>query len=130
MSERENRETEGLAIMERMFGQDLAGEIRESIAGVSPDFADYVVEVGFGEVYSRPGLSLGQRNLLTVAVLTALGLERQLEIHIRAALRGGADRAEILETIFHVALHAGNPRTVNGLRVAGEAFAAEDAGAI
>jgi 4-carboxymuconolactone decarboxylase len=122
MSSEVDRETAGLRAMEQMFGADLAMQIRDSIGSTSPDFADYVVRAGFGDVYARPGLSLGQRNLLTIAVLTALGLERQLAIHIGAALEVGVDPAEILETIFHVALYAGHPRAVNGFRVAGEVF--------
>jgi 4-carboxymuconolactone decarboxylase len=122
MSAEVDRETAGLAVMERMFGPDLAVQIRDSIGATSPDFADYVVRAGFGDVYARPGLSLGQRNLLTISVLTTLGLERQLAIHIGAALEVGVEPTEILETIFHVALYAGHPRAVNGFRVAGEVF--------
>lgn len=44
-------------------------------------------------------------------------------MHLRGALNVGVSATEIVETIFHVALYAGHPRTVNGLAVAGEVFA-------
>ena len=57
-------------------------------------------------------------------MLTALGgAEPQLATHLRGALNVGVTPTEILETVFHVALYAGHPRTVNGMRVAGEVFA-------
>lgn len=59
-----------------------------------------------------------------MAVLTAIGgAERQLAVHLRGALNVGVTPREIVETIFHVALYAGHPRSVNGLRIAGEVFA-------
>ncbi len=82
-----------------------------------------MVEAGFADVYGRDGLTLTQRQLLNVAVLTAIGgAERQLAVHIRGALNVGVTPREIVEEIFHVALYAGHPRTVNGFRVAEETF--------
>jgi len=54
-----------------------AGErVIESLNPVSPDLARYIVEFGFGDIYSRPGLDLQKREIATVAALTALGNAR------------------------------------------------------
>ncbi|MCX4097499.1 carboxymuconolactone decarboxylase family protein [Nocardia sp. alder85J] len=121
MSERFDR---GQAIMNQVLGAGHAEAVRERIGAISPDFADYIVAAGFGEVYARPGLSLPQRQLLNVGVLTAIGgAEPQLGNHIRGALRVGVTATEIVEAIFHVALYAGHPRAVSAFRVATEVFA-------
>lgn len=110
--------------MEAVQGPDSARQNRDGFAAISPDFGRYVLEAGFADVYARPGLTLAQRQLINVAVLTAIGAaEAQLAVHIRGALNVGIRPAEILETLFHVALYAGDPRTGNGLQVAAQVFA-------
>ena len=96
----------------------------DSLADISPDLGRYIVEFGFGEIYSRPGLSLQQRELATVAMLTALGnAQPQLKVHIAAALNVGLSREEIVETIIQAAVYAGFPAALNGLFAAKEVFA-------
>ena len=53
-----------------------------SLADIAPDLGRYIIEFGFGDVYSRPGIDLRTRELATVAALVALGNARpQLEVH-------------------------------------------------
>lgn len=102
-----------------------AGErVVESLADICPDLGRYIVEFGFGDVYSRPGLTLQQRELATVAALTALGTATpQLKVHIAAALNVGLSREEIVETILQMSLYAGFPAALNGMFAAKEVFA-------
>lgn len=44
-----------------------------ALAGGTPDFANYVFEFSFGDIYSRPGLDLRARGVATIAALTAMG---------------------------------------------------------
>ncbi|HWW03650.1 carboxymuconolactone decarboxylase family protein [Collimonas sp.] len=107
---------------------DIAGEkVIDSLADISPDLGRYVIEFGFGEIYSRPGLSLQQRELATVAALTAMGTAQpQLKVHLAAALNVGLSRQEITETIIQMALYAGFPAALNGMFAAKEVFAEHD----
>jgi 4-carboxymuconolactone decarboxylase len=102
-----------------------AGErVVESLAEICPDLGNYIVEFGFGDVYSRPGLNLQQRELATVAALTALGnATPQLKVHIAAALNVGLSREEIVETILQMSVYAGFPAALNGMFAAKEVFA-------
>jgi 4-carboxymuconolactone decarboxylase len=96
----------------------------ESLAEICPDLGNYIVEFGFGDVYSRPGLNLQQRELATVAALTALGnATPQLKVHIAAALNVGLSREEIVETILQMSVYAGFPAALNGMFAAKEVFA-------
>ncbi|HWX00282.1 carboxymuconolactone decarboxylase family protein [Collimonas sp.] len=107
---------------------DIAGEkVIASLADISPDLGRYVIEFGFGEIYSRPGLTLQQRELATVAALTAMGTAQpQLKVHLAAALNVGLSRLEITETIMQMALYAGFPAALNGMFAAKEVFAEHD----
>ena len=102
-----------------------AGErVIASLADICPDLGRYIVEFGFGDVYSRPGLSLRERELATIAALTAMGTAMpQLKVHIAAGLHVGLSRDEILEAILQMSLYAGFPAALNGVFAAKEVFA-------
>ena len=96
----------------------------ESLKDIAPDFAQYLIEFPFGDIYSRPGLDLRSREIATVAALTALGnATPQLKVHIGAALHVGLTQDEIVEVIMQMAVYAGFPAALNGLFAAKEVFA-------
>ncbi|ABD06278.1 Carboxymuconolactone decarboxylase [Rhodopseudomonas palustris HaA2] len=100
----------------------------DSLAEIAPDFARYVIEFPFGDIYSRPGLDLRAREIATIAALTAMGnATPQLKVHIEAGLNVGLSRAEIIEIIMQMAVYAGFPAALNGLFAARDVFAARTA---
>lgn len=105
-----------------------AAQVGKVIAGlrdVAPDFARYLIEFPFGDIYSRPGLDLKIRQIATIAALTALGTApSQLRVHIHGALNVGCTQQEIIEVIMQMAVYAGFPAGLNGLAAAKEVFAA------
>ena len=102
-----------------------AGErVVDSLADIAPDFAKYLIEFPFGDIYSRPQLDLKAREIGVVAALTALGnAVPQLKVHIHGALNVGCTREEVVEIIMQMAVYAGFPAALNGLFAAKEVFA-------
>ena len=95
-----------------------------ALADIAPDFARYLVEFPFGDIYCRPGLDLRMREIATIAALTALGhATPQLKVHLRAGLNVGLTRGEIVEVLMQMAVYAGFPAALNGLFAAREVFA-------
>lgn len=119
----ENRYQRGLEKLHEIDGE--AGErVLQSLEDIAPDFARYLIEFPFGDIYSRPGLDLKSREIAVVAALTALGnATPQLKVHIQGALNVGVSRTEIIETIMQMAVYAGFPAALNGLFAAKEVFA-------
>ena len=101
-----------------------AGErVVESLADIAPDFARYLIEFPFGDIYSRTQLDLRSREIGVVAALTALGnAAPQLKVHIHGALNVGCTRDEVIEIIMQMAVYAGFPAALNGLFIAKEVF--------
>ncbi len=112
----------GLAMLDRMLGKEEADKIRSRWVELSPDFEKYVIEFLAGEIWARPGLELKIRSLCTIAALAALGRPQALELNIRMALRNGASRTEIVETLLQIAPYAGFPACWEGLAVAHKVF--------
>ena len=99
----------------------------DSLKDIAPDFARYLLEFPFGDIYARPGLDLRSREIATVAALTAMGhAAPQLKVHIAAALHVGLTQNEIIEVIMQMAVYAGFPAALNGLFAAKEVFAANN----
>ena len=72
-------------------------------------FQDFITRYAWGEVWNRPGLDRRQRSMITLAALTAVRAEGELELHVRAALRNGLTPEEIAEVLLHTAVYAGVP---------------------
>lgn len=111
----DDRYARGVARLKEIDGA--AGDaVIAGLADLAPDLGRYIIEFGFGDVYSRPGLDLRTRELATVAALTAMANARpQLEVHLAAALNVGATMAEIVEVIIQMALYAGFPASLNAI---------------
>ncbi|MEW9205387.1 carboxymuconolactone decarboxylase family protein [Citrobacter werkmanii] len=113
----------GQKMLQKVDGKG-GDEVVESLQDIAPDFARYLLEFPFGDIYSRPGLDLRSREIATVAALTALGnAAPQLKVHIGAALHVGLTQDEIVEVIMQMAVYAGFPAALNGLFAAKEVFA-------
>lgn len=116
-SERFNRGWEKLKEVDGEAGE----RVIESLKDIAPEFADLLIEFPFGDIYSRPGLSLKLREIAVVAALTALGnAAPQLKVHIHGALNVGCTKEEVVEVIMQMAVYAGFPAALNGLFAAKE----------
>jgi len=118
-----SRYSRGLEKLREIDG--MAGErVIASLADIAPDFAKYLIEFPFGDIYSRPQLDLKTREIGVVAALTALGnATPQLKVHIHGALNVGCTREEVVEIIMQMSVYAGFPAALNGLFAAKEVFA-------
>jgi 4-carboxymuconolactone decarboxylase len=119
---KENRYERGLAKLREIDGE-AGARVLDSLSDIAPDFARYLIEFPFGDIYCRPGLDLKSREIAVVAALTATGnAAPQLKVHIQGALNVGVSREEIVETIMQMAVYAGFPAALNGLAAAKEVF--------
>jgi 4-carboxymuconolactone decarboxylase len=85
MQPEETRYDRGLATMRKIFGPGIDPALK-SLEAASPDLARCLVEFPFADVYTRPGLDLKTREMLTVAALTVLGFpQAELKDHVRGS---------------------------------------------
>lgn len=117
----------GIAQLKKIDG--VGGEkVIESLKTVAPDLGNYIIEFAFGDIYPREGLSLQERELITItSLLTAGGCEPQLDVHINGALNVGILPEKIIEAFIQCIPYTGFPKVLNAVAVAKEVFAARDA---
>lgn len=89
----------------------------------SPALVKFVLEFGYGDIYSRDNLSIQHRQIATISALSALGSALpQLEFHIRAGLNIGLTKENIKEIILLTSVYAGFPAAINAIIVAKKVF--------
>ncbi|CAM3026463.1 carboxymuconolactone decarboxylase family protein [Paenibacillus sediminis] len=96
---------------------EVDGKAGEEVVAPLGDLGRYIIEFAFGDIYNREGLSLREREIATVAMLTVLGRETQLKVHIGAALNVGLSAKEVEETIIQTVPYAGFPTAINAMNV-------------
>lgn len=95
---------------------------RQAFGDIAPALADYTDTVLFGDVWERPGLSLRDRSLITVAALVALYRTNELSFHLKKALDNGISRDELIELITHLAFYSGWPTANSAVAIAQRVF--------
>ncbi len=118
----EKRRERGAELIEKMMGAEAAQQVREGWRAISPDFEQYVVEFLAGEIWSRGQLDLRTKSLVTISALAAMGRPLALDLNIRMALKNGATKQDIIETLLQVAPYAGFPAAWEGLAMADRVF--------
>ena len=86
-------ETPGEALCSLIYGDNYS-KLRVKMAGLHPDLDTWILQVGYGRVLSRPGLSTRLRELCVIAVLAGQDVTPQLISHLRGAVHAGATVAE------------------------------------
>lgn len=120
------RFTQGLERLNEVDGE--AGEkVIASLSEVAPDLGRYIIEFAFGDIYCRLGLSLQEREIITItSLLTTGGCDPQLDVHIHGSLNVGIPPEKIIEVFIQCVPYVGFPKVLNAVQVAKRIFAEQD----
>lgn len=113
-----DRAARGMAVRREVLGD---AHVDRAVAGITPftqDFQDLITRYAWGEVWSRPGLSRGQRSIVALVALAVLRQEEELATHVRAAVRNGLSHDQIKEVLLQLAVYAGVPAANRAFAIA------------
>jgi 4-carboxymuconolactone decarboxylase len=100
---------EGMRVRREVLGDEHVNRAVETATDFTEPFQDFITRFAWGSVWTRDGLDRRTRSAITLAVLTALGRDHELAMHVRAARRNGLTADEISEVLLHTAVYAGVP---------------------
>lgn len=107
----------GEKMMRLVDGDKVTDHLLARYADIAPDFAKYLVEFVFGEIYSREG-DLKQRELVAISSLATMGgCDPQLETHVNGAFNVGLTEGEIVEAVMTLIPYIGFPRALVAMRI-------------
>jgi 4-carboxymuconolactone decarboxylase len=117
------RHQAGMQIRREVLGDAHVDRAQANTSPMTRPFQEFITRTAWGDVWARPELDRRTRSCVTLALLAALGHERELALHVRAALRNGLDATEIAEVLLHTAVYAGVPAANAALAVAQQTLA-------
>jgi len=116
---------EGMRVRREVLGDEHVDRAIESTTEFTAAFQEFITRNAWGAVWTREGLDRRTRSAITLAVLTALGREQELAMHVRAARTNGLTPEEISEVLLHTAVYAGVPASNAAFAVAQRVLADE-----
>jgi 4-carboxymuconolactone decarboxylase len=118
----------GLAVRSAVLGKAHVERSRQRATKLTEDWQNFITQFAWGEIWTRPGLDRRTRSMLTIALLTALGQEEELKLHLRATANTGVSRDEVKEVLMHTAVYAGVPKANSAFAHARAVFEEMDKG--
>ncbi|MFK3984687.1 4-carboxymuconolactone decarboxylase [Micromonospora sp. NPDC050397] len=121
-----DRHQAGMTVRREVLGDAHVDRAIAGTDGFTADFQDLITRYAWGEIWTRPGLDRRTRSCVTLAVLATQHHDEELAMHVRAALRNGLTREEILEVLLQVGVYAGVPAANRAFKVAQRTLQQED----
>jgi 4-carboxymuconolactone decarboxylase len=115
----------GLALRRKVMGEQHVAKRGASRDRYTKQQNELVTALAWGTIWSRPGLPLKVRSLVTLGMLTALNRPDELKGHIVGALNNGATPDEIIEVFVHSAGYCGFPASNGAVRLCVEVLKEE-----
>ncbi|MFC5474422.1 carboxymuconolactone decarboxylase family protein [Paraherbaspirillum soli] len=129
MSNESTYRRRGLELLEQLHGGHAGAAMVAEMQDVCPAFADMTIDWAIGAIMDRPGLDLLTRELILIASCVTMGHAMpQLHAHAEAAMKVGATKEQIVETVLQLTFYAGGPAVRNSLVVLKDVFAQLEAG--
>ena len=117
----------GLKLRKELFG-DKAVEQRMNAFGEFGEPLQHIINAyAYGDIWSRPGLSLGVKSLAMIAMMAAANHPAELRVHLKGALKNGCTPEEVREILLLVALYCGIPAANEAHRAAMDVLKEEKA---
>lgn len=108
----------GLEVRRAVLGSAHVDRSLAAATDFDRDFQAYITRAAWGEIWTRPGLELQTRHLLTIVMLAALNRQEELEMHLAATRNTGLSPEQVREALMHVAVYAGVPAANGAMKIA------------
>jgi 4-carboxymuconolactone decarboxylase len=116
----------GMETRREIMGEAAVQRAEARLTPFNEEWMSFVTKYAFGEIWSRPCLPKKTRSMLTIAMLTALGRQDELAVHIRATRQTGVTRDEVKEVLMQSAIYAGVPAAMAAFNRAQQVYADMD----
>lgn len=112
----------GMRVRREVLGDEYVDRAERTRTPFNESFQDYITRCAWGGVWTREELDRRTRSAVTLAVLTALGHENEIALHVRGARRNGLSDTEIAEVLMHTGVYAGVPAANAAFAIAARAL--------
>lgn len=118
-----DRYENGMKVRRAVLGDGHVDRAEANKTDLDIPFQSLITEGAWGTVWASDGITKRERSMLTLALLAATGNFEEIPMHIRATVRTGASKQDVIEAFQHVAIYAGVPRANHALKLAKQTYA-------
>lgn len=118
-----NRFETGMAIRRSVLGDAHVNRASANVTSFDAEFQQFITEFAWGTVWAGDTLNPKTRQLITLAMLAALGKEHEFAMHVRATENTGVTPDELKQALHHVAIYAGIPAANTAIQIAKQIYA-------
>ncbi len=108
----------GMQVRREVLGNAHVDRANSAMTPEDMPFQGLITEGAWGNVWASDAISRRERSMLTLALLAATGNFDEVEMHVRACVRTGASKSDIMEAFQHVAIYAGVPKANHAINIA------------
>ena len=116
----------GIAIRKEVLGKEFVENSLKNATDFNMPMQELTTEYCWGYVWGREGLPKKTRSMLNIAMLSALGRNHELGMHVKGALVNGVSRDEIKEILLQTAIYCGVPSANSAFKTAQQVFHSMD----
>jgi 4-carboxymuconolactone decarboxylase len=108
----------GMRVRREVLGDEHFDRAVAGTTEVTAEFQDFITRYAWGGVWTREALDRRSRSIVTLTALVAGRHLDELELHLRAALRNGLTKEEVVEVLLQTAVYCGVPAANSAFAVA------------
>ena len=113
----------GMRVRREVLGDEHVDRATAGATPITEEFQEFITRYAWGGVWTREGLDRRSRSMVTITALVAGRHFDELEFHLRAALRNGMTKEEIVEVLLQTAIYCGVPAANSAFAVASRVLA-------
>lgn len=113
----------GMEMRRKVLSPEHVARSLEAADDFTRPMQELVTEFCWGAVWAREGLAPRDRSLINLAMIAALGRNKELALHTRGALRNGVTESEIQEVLLQIAVYCGFPAGLDSMATVKAAIA-------
>ncbi|WP_071796690.1 4-carboxymuconolactone decarboxylase [Natronohydrobacter thiooxidans] len=122
-----DRHADGMATRRAVLGDAHVDRAEAAKTDFDAPFQRLITESAWGTVWADTTITQRERSMLTLALLAATGNFEEIPMHIRATLRTGAAKEDVMQAFLHVAIYAGVPKANHAIKLAKQTYAEMEA---
>ena len=103
------RYEDGMKVRRQVLGNEYVDRSIAKRNDFNTDFQEYVTELVWGSIWTRPGLDLKTRSCIVLSLMIALGHWNEFRLHVKAAFNNGLTKDDIKEVILQCTAYCGAP---------------------
>lgn len=112
-----NRFAEGNAIQFPLYGDEIKEAMKDVPGGMGEDVARFLTEMCFGDFYTRGGLDVKTRELLSICVLVTLGADKQIHSHAVGNIKAGNSKETLIAAMVQCLPYIGFPNALSAINI-------------